>query len=471
MTDLHGFREIIAERKKMVALTVCATMLAALLAALLRPPVYRATAALLLDYDGENPASIGGQAASYGLIDPGEYINTQIDIVKSRAVAMGVIGLLGLDHIPEIVDAWEKARRPNPFFFWKKKADPDIRAWLYDRLLSGNLDVQAAKDSRFIYINFVSADPRFAAAAANAYARAYRNYNLELKVKPFKYASRWLAGNLSQLRDKADEASRALRRYQKKEGIIAGAGEYYDGPVRDLDILDTELAQAREKRREAALAYGRARRCRGRYESLPEVLSNTFIQDLKAKKANLETALAGLEGKVGRKNPRYTRRLSELQAVKARLASEMKNVVHSIRRNYTVADERVQALEAAAARQKGRALSREMSMYRFDSLDTASQVSREAYKAALAKFDESLLNGDMNRTNVFIIDPAVAPRERYGPDLPLNMFLAAIAGLLLGLGLAFFSEYLDDTIKNANTVEALLNVPVLGAIAPASYKQ
>ncbi|MDA8388749.1 MAG: hypothetical protein M0Z58_08840, partial [Nitrospiraceae bacterium] len=362
-------------------------------------------------------------------------------------------------------------RRPNRFFFWKKKADPDIRVWIADKFLSRNLDVEPAKDSRFIYIHFLSTNPRFAAAAANAYARAYRDYNLELKVKPFRYASRWLAGNLAQLRDKADETSRTLRQYRKKEGIIAGAGQYYDSSVHDLDILNTELEGAREKLREAALAYGRAMRCRGRYGSLPEVLSNTFIQDLKAQKVGIETALAGLAGRVGRKNPRYTGRLSELQIVNARLGAEMQNIVDSIRRNYTVANDRVRRLEAAAALQKGRALSREMSMYRADSLDAASDVSREAYKAALKEFNESLLDGDMNRTNVFFIDAAVPPEEKFGPDLPLNMVLAAIAGLLLGAALAFFSEYLDDTIKHATTVEAALNVPVLGAIAPASYEQ
>lgn len=470
MTGLLRYREVIAERKRLVIITFCATVLVCLVISLLWPPVYKGTATLLLDYDSGSPINLGGQTASYGTLDSGEYINTQIELIKSRRVAVGVVDLLKLDSVPGIIDEFKSARTPNPLLFWKKKADPDIRVWLADEFLSKYLDVEPARDTRLLYINFSSSNPEFSAAVANAYAQVYTNYSLELKVMPFRDASKWFEGKLAQVRNKADQTSEMLREYQKKKGIIASGGQLYDDAVQSLDRLNRELADAKGKLYEAALAERRAKESKGRYGSLPEVLSNSFIQNLKSQKVTLEAGLSDLAGKVGGKNPEYVRRKSELQTIRAKLDSEMQEIVDSIHKEYAIASDRVKTLQAAVARQKGHALDSNISRYKLDSLNMESDVSKEAYEAVLKKFNESLLDGDMNRTNVFFIDAAVPPAQKSSPDLLLNIPIAAIAGLLLGIGLAFFADYRDDTLRHAEAVEEQFRIAVLGAIAYCPYR-
>ncbi|WP_445506451.1 YveK family protein [Niallia sp. 03190] len=50
------------------------------------------------------------------------------------------------------------------------------------------------------------------------------------------------------------------------------------------------------------------------------------------------------------------------------------------------------------------------------------------------------------------------------PNPPLNIAIAAVVGLMIGVGLAFLLEYLDSTVKTEQDIEKLLELPVLGAI-------
>ncbi len=88
-----------------------------------------------------------------------------------------------------------------------------------------------------------------------------------------------------------------------------------------------------------------------------------------------------------------------------------------------------------------------------DSLSRESDAYKQSYDVVLKKFNETALQGDMNRTNVFLIDPAVAPQNKYSPKIFLNLLLSIFVGLFLGIGLAFLLDFLDDSVKGADELE------------------
>jgi uncharacterized protein involved in exopolysaccharide biosynthesis len=203
---------------------------------------------------------------------------------------------------------------------------------------------------------------------------------------------------------------------------------------------------------------------KGAYESLPEVISNAFIQNLKTEKIRLETGISELSGKVGKKHPQYLRVQSEIETINTKLNAEIKNIIDAIKQDYSSANERVKNLERALASQKSEALNLNISRYEMDSLNREAESYKQAYDAVLKKFNETALQGDINRTNVFLVDAAAAPAERHSPNILLNMILSVVAGLFLAIGLAFFFEYLDDTIKSGDVIEGEFDTPVLGTI-------
>ena len=82
---------------------------------------------------------------------------------------------------------------------------------------------------------------------------------------------------------------------------------------------------------------------------------------------------------------------------------------------------------------------------------------RQAYAALLA------LPGS-GANAVTIVDPATPPLQPSSPRVLLNTLLAALVGLLLALGIAFTMEYLDDTVKSSEDVEAATGLPTLGTV-------
>jgi succinoglycan biosynthesis transport protein ExoP len=218
------------------------------------------------------------------------------------------------------------------------------------------------------------------------------------------------------------------------------------------------------------LAMRRVNESRGAYESLPEVIANAFIQNLKTEKIKLEMSLSELSMKVGKKHPQYVRLQSELQTVNTKLNAEIKNIIDAIKQDYDSSSARVSNLQKALGAHKSEVMNLNISRYEIDSLSRESEAFKNTYDTVLQKFNESALQGDINRTNVFLIDMAVAPTEKYSPKLTLNMALAIMVGLFLGIGLAFFFDYMDDTIKSEKVIEEDFGIPVLGTIIQHSEK-
>jgi uncharacterized protein involved in exopolysaccharide biosynthesis len=106
-----------------------------------------------------------------------------------------------------------------------------------------------------------------------------------------------------------------------------------------------------------------------------------------------------------------------------------------------------------------------------DSLSKESETYKLVYETVLKKQSETTLQGDINRTNVLLVDAAVPPDKKYSPRIVLNVALAIFVGLFLGVGLAFFFDYLDDTVKNADAIERQFGIAVLGTITTTRAKE
>jgi len=460
---LQDFWLIIKERKKIVKLAFFATVITTLVGSLLLPPKYEGLATIMLDFDSSNPMNIS-MAVNPQMLTSVEYINTQLEIIKSRRIAEGVVNILNLDKVPDIIADYDKATAGSTLFFWRKKTETDIKTWLADEFLSRYLKVEPARDSRFIYIRFYSSDPVFSALVANAFTKSYTDYNLELKVTPFRDAGKWFSEKLKDAKGMTDKSTMQLREYQQKKGIIAQQGAVYDDAVQRLDQISRDLASAKTKLYETNVTLKRVDESRGNYESLAEVLSSPFIQGIKVEKVKLETQLTELSGKAGARNPQYLRLQSMLDTVNGKLNAEMKTVVNSIRQENASAGQRVSALESAVARLKRESTSANVSRYEVDSLSRESETYKQVYEAVLKKYNETAIQSDVNRTNVFLVDAAVPATRKYSPKIVLNLALAVFVGLFLGVGLAFLFDYLDDTIKSAEAVERQFGISVLGTI-------
>ena len=100
-------------------------------------------------------------------------------------------------------------------------------------------------------------------------------------------------------------------------------------------------------------------------------------------------------------------------------------------------------------------------------LQQAVDVDRKSFQLYLTKFEESRISEAMDTeglTNVSVIEPAVPPLNPVSPIILLNMALGLVLGVFGAFALAFFLEYLDDSLEKTEEVEEYLQLPVLASI-------
>jgi len=93
-----------------------------------------------------------------------------------------------------------------------------------------------------------------------------------------------------------------------------------------------------------------------------------------------------------------------------------------------------------------------------------AKVNADIYTFLLQKNEEARIAKASTISNINIVDPAIAPNKPIKPQKKKNLLLGLLVGLMVGTGLAFFQEYLDDTIKDADEAKKVLGLPLLALI-------
>lgn len=96
-------------------------------------------------------------------------------------------------------------------------------------------------------------------------------------------------------------------------------------------------------------------------------------------------------------------------------------------------------------------------------LEAQQTLDRESYQFLLSQLYQAQITQAAASPYVEILDPSVGAQRIQGRGR-VNVFLGALLGLILGVGAAFFLEYLDRTVRTSSDVESLLGIPVLGII-------
>jgi len=201
-------------------------------------------------------------------------------------------------------------------------------------------------------------------------------------------------------------------------------------------------------------------------DSIPEVLSNDLVKEIKKMEVNLYNQMSELSKKYGSNHPKMVAIESELVDLNKRKASEAQRVVHSLRNEYQLAVAREESLKNALAGQKTETLDLNKKAVQYGALKRQAESTRNIYDLLIRRFKETSLTEEMKAGNIRMVDKAEVPTSPVKPNKKLNVLLAMIVGLTLGVGIAFFLEYLDNTIKLPDEVKDQLGIPYLGP-APA----
>jgi chain length determinant protein EpsF len=372
------------------------------------------------------------------------YMATQVDVINSAQVAQRVVAALKLTDNP--------ATRAQ--FMEATEGKGNINQWLAEILLK-KLDVEPSRESSVISILFTGSDPQFSAAMANAFAKAYIETSLDLRLAPAKQTAEWFDQQIAQLRANLDQAQQKLTAYQREKGIVE-SDERLDVETRRMAELASQMIAAQ------SASYDAGSRTRDG-SNMPEVINSPVVQNLKVQISQGEGRLAELAKRVGVNHPDYQRALAEVNAYKSRLATELGTATRGVGATAGAARLRYSDLSAAFAKQKANVLAlkkqREEATLLARDVDNAQRI----YDSALQRYGQSRMEAQSTQTDLMVLNPAVPPTEASKPRVLLNILLSLFAGAILGVVAGFVVELLDRRVRSGQDI-AGLDIPLLAEV-------
>jgi polysaccharide biosynthesis transport protein len=474
-TNLRDYWAVIVKRRWIGIGFLLVLVVLTALYSLTQTRIYTATVQVMLEKNNPNVLT-PSEFFSGEMLTP-EFLQTQYRIIESRSLAQDVVRKLDLTHNPEFVSIEESRKQA---LLPTAEADPgkitSEVASLEERVVAdvmGRIQVNPVRNSLLINISFLAHSPQTAAKVANAVAAAYIDWNLALRLKTQKNSANFLDEQVREQKKKLEASEQALQQYREKYGVVAlnpsQTSSKGEGTMASQKLVQvtSQMVDAQNRRIEAETRYKKALELiknPDQAESIPEVVTNPLVSQIKNQEVELLRKKSDLTEKYGQKHPTMVALNQEIENLKKKKAQEIQNVVSSLKSQYDIAASQENSLRAAAGRTRDETLGQNKVAIDFQMIQQEVESNRTLYDMLLKRLKETNVSEENRYINIHIVDSAEVPKIPSKPTPTRNIFLAMLIGIVGGLGLIFFFEYLDNTIKTPDDVARHLGLPYLGPI-------
>jgi len=488
-----SFRDIlhvVFKRKIQILLFFSITVFTVAIGTYMVKPTYKATAQILVKTGRENmyvptlPA--GGTSNPVVRVNRVvEQINSEIEILKSLFLAEKVVEFLG----PGVIYKDMNGSGPGLLGFWRRQTTGSSQPTLQKAAikLQKGLTVEAVINSNVISISFKHKDPHLAATTVDTLVKLFFDRHLQIHKSP--QTNGFFRRQSEIVRNKLKQAEENLETFRKKHNLTS-LEEERSLLLRQEGDLRTVLKQTQSQDVETESRLGQLRH---QLATTPKTIPlSEEIDHNPLVNSSLQAKLVELKLKEHELLAKYTAHSHLVQSIGQIIAMVQKKLAEQETRRHgrtrigvspvyqTLEQElfRNQA-ELKALRAKKESYLAHIADYRkgleklnrlemeFNRLQQEVAIDRQNYRLYLTKFEESRISDAMDTekiANVKLIEPAKRPHKPVSPNKRLNMVLAIFLGGFGAVGLAFFSEYLNDSLEKEEDVENYLRVPVLASI-------
>src|SRR5215467_5331520 len=466
-----------------------------------KPDEYEAQARVQVDLE-EAGNLVNNQRPLYGPTDDPIYFNTQLQILVSPGLMRRVVRTLDLEHNPDFFKG-DPSQRPSTWQTLRRMVGlgkpPDTSAKPPDQLPLTNTVAQATaredlneakrlapyvntilsglkvdpvkeargyyKETRLIDIKFSHPVPDVTSKVVNAIAETYVFSNLEKRTEANSTTGDFLQKRIAELQQQIRTSEERLVNYAKNNQIIS-LDPNQNTVVERLAGLNQQLLQAENDRKTAEAAYNAAK-APDAASALAEDAAKP-ANDLEAKLIELRQKRALLMVDATEEAPEVKevdQQLNELdKQLKDLRSRKSATLLTNLNTRYQQALEREQSLRKAFEQQRAETLSQNEAAINYRIIQQEIETNKSLLNGLLqgAKENDVVLAGKPN--NISIVDYALTPDTPVGPNRARTVIAAFFLSIGLGLGLALFLEYLDDTVHSTEEVERVLHLPALAVI-------
>jgi len=194
------------------------------------------------------------------------------------------------------------------------------------------------------------------------------------------------------------------------------------------------------------------------------VADSPLLQRLKQEASELDVQKAKLSKVYKDKHPEILKIDAQIEQVNQRIDAETKTMLRAVQTEFRVAKAREETLLGNVNRLRAEAQELNEKEIQYLNLQRESDSNQQLYEAVLKRLKETGVTGGLETNNVSIVEDAVLPRVPVRPRKAVNLVVAILVGLLIGVGTALTLEYFDTTVKTPDDVERHLGLPVIGIV-------
>lgn len=440
------------------------------------PPVYEAETSIVFEETKEPIPTFDLSQVIYRK----SFITNQIEEIKSRTLSEEVASTL-----PKTVLETFKIPNPPPHGLTRKK--------FVAQVIRKNISAEPVRDADIIKIGVQANNAMSAAIIANTVGDVLKVRRLKVKREEVSAIREFIETQLEVTRGQLLNAEQALKDFKEKNKVT-----YLDQESREVlrgmtevEVLYTRAKADREET-EQRLSYVNEKIAEQRREIVPSItdVTSPWAQKLKTQLVDLEVQYTTLQVQgYPEDHPQVIKIKDQIEQTKQSLTREMlkiaegEDIIEPLSQIQNFLEESVSlGVDLHAYRAREDALKRIVDSYdkrlqtlpekelQLAQLTRAKDVNNRIYMMLLEKGEEARITEAGKISNIRVIDPAEIPRKPVKPRKRLNLILGIIVGLTVGVGLAFFTESLDTSLKTIEDVEAATGLSILGSIPTIKKK-
>ena len=476
----------------LAAVAFCTTV--AVLQGLTTVPVYQASVLLQIDQSSARIVQFNKDVdASQG--DESLTLQTQYELLQSRSLAERVIDDLQLDATRAPSRLAAGAAIGTPTIIGAAPRDATIEAggnlWTsivsgYRRLgkpsvddrvylsresvvagFMGSVKVEPVRNSRLVKVKVVNTNAAQAARIANAIANTFITLSMERRSQSSTYAKSFLEQQLKATKARLEESERTLNTYAKNNSILS-LDEKTNVINQTYTDYSSALGRVEQDRLKSEAIYNAVAISP---ESAPQVLESKTVQTYKEQKAKLEAEYLTNLSVYKPEFPKMLQLKAQIAELEGRIKGEVSAVLTSLKGQFEAAKKQEDKVRERLQDTRKEILLTQDKNVDLNLYKRELSTNREIYDGLLQRLKEVGVTSGVTANNISVVDEANTPLFPISPNLLKNAGMGLLAGLLLGMGIVFTREHLDDSVKNANEIEAKLGLPLLGIVPMMKKKQ
>ena len=478
MQSIHltEYYYILNKHRSLIMASLLIIVSLTLLLTFLLKPVYRATATMVIDKEQTASPLTGERLDFESYISQSLTFNTHFELITSRPVMERLIRELKLDQMGSeahmsigLLQAFVSQFKKNIRLLLRNEAEPLSAEEELTRLiqeLRTKINIDPVRDTRLLKVNVEDHDPVLARNIANTLAKVYIKYNVENRLKSSQTTLSSMTDQLYDMKKNLESAEQEFLAFKQQEQLFSITGKQKVIEQKIEDFNDAYLA-ARNKRLELDAKLKELNRIVQSKENVlhaRSLIGNAVLDNLYSQLLDSEVELTRLSKVFKSKHPKMIQLRTKIDKTRKKLREELIKEIDTLKAERSVLASRENVLQKTTSDFENDALETNSKELQYSIHKRNVDTNQKLYDTLLSKVKESNLMGNLDVSNIRIAEEAPLPVNPIKPKKKLNVILSIVLGLLTGIGLSFFWDYLDRSLRTEEDIERYLALPVLSVV-------